>query len=88
MAEQPTTHPRRIAFTINDGVFNSTPAVAYVGIRQVNDPPRVTLDANGTLDKMVVFSEGQTEPLILAPELAIQGVFVCVWLLHDCLFHL
>ena len=79
MAEQPTTHPRRIAFIINDGVFNSTPAGAYVGIRQVNDPPRVSLDANGTLDKMVVYSEGQTDPLILAPGLTIQGVCVRVF---------
>lgn len=65
--------PRRISFIINDGLFNSTSVAAYVGIRQVNDPPVVSLDSNGTLDVMVVFSEGQEGPLTLAPQLIIRG---------------
>lgn len=50
--------------------------MAYVGIRQENDPPVVSLDSNGTLDVMVVFSEGQEDPLPLAPQLMIQGSII------------
>ena len=38
-----------------------------------NDLPQLFSGANSTVDTIVVYQEGQPEPLILAPELEIRG---------------
>lgn len=62
-----------MTFIINDGAFNSTPATACVQLSNVNDAPILTLGPNSTVDVQVMFTEGQTEPLFLVPDLEIEG---------------
>ena len=62
-----------MTFTVNDGAFNSTSVFACVQLANVNDAPTLTLGPNGTVDVLVMFTEGQTEPLFLAPDLEIEG---------------
>ena len=64
---------RQVSFILNDGAFNSTPAIACIRLVDSNDPPFLTLGSNGTVDVMVMYSEGQDEVLYLAPELEITG---------------
>ena len=72
-AQEPTGSQRQVAFIVNDGYFNSTPATAHISIIAVNDPPSMTLGQNGSIDTVVVYNEGQLEPLLLAPLLVIYG---------------
>lgn len=86
-AEEPSSPTRSIAFIVNDGLFNSTPAIAYVTILPVNDAPLVTLGEEGAVDVMIVFVEDQQTPLVLAPQLKIQGepkLKICI----NCLNHI
>ena len=64
---------KQIQFTVNDGVFVSEPALACVELVQVNDAPVVTLGANGSVDTEVMYREGQTDGLMVAPQLTIRG---------------
>lgn len=64
---------RQISFIVNDGVFNSTSAIACVRLVDSNDPPFLTLGTNGTVDVMLMYLEGQVELLYLAPALEITG---------------
>ena len=64
---------RIVSFIVNDGAFNSTPVSACVRLTNVNDVPALTLGSNGTVDVVVMYTEGQTEPLFLAPDLEIEG---------------
>ena len=72
-AQEPIGSQRQVTFVVNDGHFNSTPATAHINIVAVNDPPLMTLGQNGSIDTTVVYNEGQTEPLLLAPLLVIHG---------------
>ena len=63
---------RLVSFNINDGAFNSS-ARTCIQLVDVNDPPQVTLGPNGTVDTMVMYTEGQLQPLRLAPDLSITG---------------
>lgn len=72
-AQEPTGSQRQVTFIVNDGYFNSTPATAHISIIAVNDPPLMTLGQNGSIDTVVVYNEGQLEPLMLAPLLVIYG---------------
>ena len=74
-AEEPTVMTRVITFIVNDGLFNSTEASAFVTIITVNDPPIVTLDSS-SLNIVVTYLEGQMSPLVLAPQLEIQGITI------------
>lgn len=69
----PTGSSRRVSFTVNDGLFNSTPAYACVQLIEQNDQPVLTLGPNGTVDVMLTYTEGQSEPLYLARDLNIEG---------------
>ena len=71
-AEEPSAAHRSITFTVNDGLFNSTPVTAYVTILPVNDAPLVTLGEGGAVDVMITFMEDQSF-LLVAPQLRIQG---------------
>ena len=69
-----TNSDRQVSFIVNNGAFNSTPATACVQLTNVNDRPTLTLGPNGTVDVVVMYTEGQSEPLFLAPDLEIQGI--------------
>lgn len=62
-----------MSFTVNDGLFDSDPALACVALEEVNDAPVLTLGPDGMFDVMANYTEGQPEPLILAPDLEITG---------------
>lgn len=64
---------RQIVFSINDGMFTSEPALACVQLSPVNDPPVVTLGPDGSVDTTVMYTEGQTDTLEIAPQLSITG---------------
>ena len=49
---------------------------SYITIERVNDPPTITLGPNGTVDVMLVYTEGQTTPLLLAENVQITGTYV------------
>ncbi len=72
-SQEPTGSSRRVAFTVSDGQFNSTPAYACVQLVGQNDKPVLTLGPNGTIDVMLMYTEGQQEPLYLARDLQIEG---------------
>ena len=57
---------RQVSFLISDGAFNSS-TLACIQLVGVNDPPQLTLGPNGTVDTMVMYTEGQTQLLTLAP---------------------
>ena len=65
---------RQISFTLNDGAFNSTPVFACLRLDNVNDPPTLSLGANDSIDVMLMYLEGQSEPLFLATELLISDL--------------
>ncbi len=71
-AEEPTVQTRTVAFIVNDGIFNSTQASAFITIISVNDAPMLTLESN-SLDTELTYIEGQPAPLVLAPNLEIIG---------------
>ena len=61
-------------FLVNDGAFNSTPVPACIQLVDSNDQPVLTLGRNGSVDTMVMYMEGQSEVVLLAPELQITGL--------------
>ena len=73
LSQQPTGSSRQAAFVVSDGQFNSTPALACVQLIGVNDRPQLTLGTNGSVDVMLMYTEGQADPLPLAPLLEITG---------------
>ena len=68
-----TNSDRQISFVVNDGAFNSTTVTACVQLLNINDAPSLTLGPNGTVDVVVMYTEGQTDPLFLVPQLEIEG---------------
>ena len=62
-----------MSFTVNDGVFNSSRVFACIRLIDSNDAPMLFAGANGTVDTMVMYREGQQDSLPLAPELQIRG---------------
>ena len=62
-----------VQFTVNDGHFTSDPTLACVQLSEVNDAPVLTLGAGGEVDTLVMYSEGQSEGLVVAPLLEITG---------------
>ena len=80
---------KQVEFTVNDGVFTSEPAVACVQLLQVNDAPVITLGADGSVDSVVMYREGQPEGLAVSPHLTITGRYrapYCV-LISQLFFH-
>ena len=73
LSQLPTGDARVVKFVVNDGIFNSTPATACIQLEDVNDAPLLTLGANSSVDTMLMYTEGQPDPLILAPLLEISG---------------
>ncbi len=70
-----TNDDRTITFIVNDGMFNSTPAITCVRLVDSNDLPMVYTGDNSTVDTMVMYTEGQEDPLYIAPQLEIRGRF-------------
>lgn len=66
---------RTVSFVVNDGIFNSSAAFACIRLIDVNDNPALFLGGEGVVDVMVMYSEGQVDSLILAPQLTIIGKF-------------
>ncbi len=64
---------RTVAFIVNDGTFNSSAAIACIRLVDANDSPALFLGGEGVVDVMVMYSEGQSDPLPLAPQLTITG---------------
>ena len=64
---------RQVSFIVNDGFHNSTAAIACIRLVDANDSPALTLGEEGAVDVMILYSEGQVEPLLLTPDLAITG---------------
>ena len=74
IAQNPSVSDSRyINFIVNDGMFNSSSVAAVVGVVPVNDLPIVSLGVNDSIDNIVEYIEGQSQPLLLAPSLNIQG---------------
>ena len=67
---------RQVQFTVNDGSFTSEPVLACVQLFQVNDAPVLTLGSGGSVDNIVMYSEGQSKGVVLAPQLNITGKFL------------
>jgi len=65
---------RTVRFIVNEGAFNSTPVYTCLRLNETNDPPIIFTGPNRT-DTMVMYREGQLDPLPLAPELQIRGTF-------------
>ena len=64
---------RIISFHVNDGIFNSTPVFAYVSLLEMNDAPVLRL--NGSVsDVDLIYTEGQSQPLLLAINATITGL--------------
>lgn len=76
-----TNDERTISFVVNDGIFNSSVVPACIQLVDSNDIPQLFTGANDTVDTMVMYREGQQEPLYLAPELEIRGNIINI-LLH------
>ena len=80
---------RTISFIVNDGSFNSTPTQACIRLVDANDLPELFTGSNSTVDTMVMYTEGQLQPLVLAPQLEIRGtkggrkVYHCFNMLHS-----
>jgi len=74
--DEPTGDFRTISFYVNDGLFSSNVPSSYITIERINDPPTVTLGPNGTVDVMLVYTEGQMAPLLLAENVQITGRFI------------
>lgn len=68
-----TNDERSVSFVVNDGAFNSTPAMTCIRLVDSNDLPELFTGPNGTVDTMVMYREGQTEPLLVASQLEIRG---------------
>lgn len=68
-----TNDERLVSFVVNDGAFNSTPTFACIRLVDFNDLPELFTGPNSTVDTMVMYREGQTEPLLIAPQLDIRG---------------
>ena len=73
-----TNDERTISFLVNDGMFNSSRAMTCVRLVNENDRPELFTGANDTVDTMVMYEEGQQEPLLLAPQLEIRGMYIVV----------
>ena len=76
MAKEPTGSTRLINFVVNDGLFDSPIVSTLVTIQHVNDPPLVML--SGGTDVNLMYTEGQTAPLVLAENITITGKIDCV----------
>jgi len=64
--DTPSTTPRTISVTVNDGTYNSNTAIATINVTAVNDAPVVDLNAAGAgQDVTTAFTE-QT-PVLIAP---------------------
>ena len=70
---QEPTDTRHVEFTVNDGQNTSPPALACIQLVEVNDPPVLTLGANASVDAVLMYTEGQTEGLLLAEDLQLTG---------------
>ena len=64
---------RTISFHVNDGLFNSTLVFAYVSLLEMNDPPILRLNGNVS-DIDLMYTEGQSQPLLLAINATITGM--------------
>ena len=62
-----------MSFIVNDGAFNSTPTFACIRLVDSNDLPQLFTGPNDTVETMVMYMEGQAEPLLIAPQLDIRG---------------
>ena len=51
-------------------------ALAYVTINRINDAPVITLGANETVDITLLYIENQSEPLLLAQYIQINGMYL------------
>ena len=71
-AVQPQGNMQRIDFVVNDGTFNSSIVSAHIYISPVNDLPQVYL-AHSSVDVYLMYTEGQSGPLSLAPNATITG---------------
>lgn len=69
-----TNDERTVSFVVNDGTFNSTQVLTCIRLVDRNDLPQLFAGANETVDTMVMYTEGQLVPLILAPQLEIRGM--------------
>ena len=78
LSQDPMGSTRQVEFTVSDGLLTSSPALACISLFEVNDPPVVTLGPNGTVDIMLMYTEGQTEELLVGEELHITGRVVIV----------
>ena len=67
---------RTISFVVNDGMFNSTPTQTCVRLVDSPDTPQLFTGSNDTVDSMVMFTEGQMQPLPVAPQLEIRGTHI------------
>ena len=68
-----TNDERTVSFVVNDGIFNSTRVLACIRLIESNDLPALFTSLNDTVDSMVMYTEGQDDPLYLAPHLVIRG---------------
>ena len=62
-------------FYVNDGKFDSNFASAYVTISTRNDAPVITLGQDGTVDISLMYLEDQSEPLLPAQYIRINGIY-------------
>ena len=66
---------KQVQFTVNDGVFTSGAALSCVQLIQINDAPVVALGEGGSVDTVAMYREGQTDSLLIVPQLTISGKF-------------
>ena len=61
---------------------------AYITIIRVNDAPVVTLGLNATVDVTLMYLENQSQPLLLAQNIQINGVYMslCVCMCVYCMY--
>ena len=82
LSQQPVG-TRLVEFTVNDGQFTSDPILACVQLLEVNDAPVVTLGPNGTVDTILMYREGRSTGLVVAPQLEITGKPRAEWILSS-----
>ena len=66
---------KEVLFYVNDGKFDSNFASAYVTISTRNDAPVITLGQDGTVDISLMYLEDQSEPLLPAQYIRINGIY-------------
>ena len=72
-SSQEPTGFRQVEFVVSDGELTSSQALACVELVEINDPPELRLGLDGSVDVMLMYTEGQTQLLLLAPDLEITG---------------